>query len=106
MAAVTISEMLAAEAAAKSNGWTEEQLLNRAGERLGIAIGRFFPHPGTVVGYLGKGHNAGDTLVALRILRDEFGWDIEARLAFPIMECAPLTRQKWDETGIRLPLDR
>ena len=106
MSALTIAETLAIEAAAKANGWSEEQLLNLAGERLGRAIGRYFPKPGTVVGYLGKGHNAGDTLVALRILRDEFGWKIAARLAFPIDECAPLTRMKWDELGIRLPLDR
>jgi len=105
MGAVTISEMLAAEAAAKSNGWTEEQLLNLAGERLGLAIGRFFPHPGTVVGYLGKGHNAGDTLVALGILRDR-GWKIAVRSAFPIQNFAPLTLKKWDELGLRLPLDR
>jgi ADP-dependent NAD(P)H-hydrate dehydratase / NAD(P)H-hydrate epimerase len=106
MSALTIAETLASEAVAKANGWSEEQLLNLAGERLGRAIGRFFPRPGTVVGYLGKGHNAGDTLVALRILRDEFGWDIAARLAFPISECAPLTRMKWVESGISLPLDR
>jgi len=106
MGSVTISEMLAAESAAMANGWTEEQLLNLAGERLGRAIGLYFIHPGTVVGYLGKGHNAGDTLVALRILRDEFGWKSVTRNAFPIEDCAPLTQRKWDELGIRLPLDR
>jgi NAD(P)H-hydrate epimerase len=42
--------------------------------------------------------------VALRILRDKFGWDIAARSAFPLSECAPLTRKKWDETGIAHPL--
>ena len=106
MSALTLAETLASEAAAKANGWSEEQLLNLAGERLGRAIGRFFPKIGTVIGYLGKGHNAGDALVALRILRDEFGWKIAARLAFPITECAPLTRKKWDEVGILVPLDR
>lgn len=106
MSALTIAETLASEEMAKANGWSEEQLLNLAGERLGRAIGRFFPKAGTAVGYLGKGHNAGDTLVALRILRDDFGWNIGTRLAFPITECAPLTRLKWDETGIRQPLDR
>ncbi len=105
MSALTIAETLASEAAAKANKWSEEQLLNLAGERLGRSIGRFYPEPGTVVGYLGKGHNAGDTLVALRILRDEFGWRIAARLAFPITECAPLTRQKWAEAGIPLALE-
>jgi NAD(P)H-hydrate epimerase len=43
--------------------------------------------------------------VALRILRDKFGWDIAARSAFPLSECAPLTRKKWDETGIAHPLE-
>ena len=65
MAAVSLSGMLAAEAAALAAGWTEEQLLDLAGERLGRAIGRFFPVPGTLVAYLGKGHNAGDAMVAL-----------------------------------------
>ncbi len=106
MSALTIAETLAGEERARSNGWSEERLIDLAGERLGRAIGRFFPKSGTVVGYLGKGHNAGDTLVALRILRDEFGWTIAARIAFPLSDCAPLTRKKWDETGIERPLDR
>lgn len=106
MGAVTIAETLAIEASAIANGWSEEQLLNAAGEKLGFAIARYFPHPGTVVGYLGKGHNAGDTLVALRILRDQFGWKISTRNAYPIREWAPLTAKKWDELGIRHPLDR
>ena len=106
MAAVTISEMLALEANALSRGWTEERLLDLAGERLGRAIGRFFPEPGTVVGYLGKGHNAGDTLVALKILREVFGWRIGTRNAFPIEQCAPLTRRKWSELGNHPPLDQ
>jgi NAD(P)H-hydrate epimerase len=87
--------MRAAEAAAIAAGWSEEQLLDLAGKRLGHAIGRFFPQAGTAAGYLGKGHNAGDTLVALRVLRDEFGWKIAVRPGFPIEECAPLTRKKW-----------
>lgn len=106
MGTVKIEEALATEASAIANGWSQEQLLNLAGERLGQAIGRYFPHSKTVVGYLGKGHNAGDTLVALRILRDQFGWKVATRLAYPIGECAPLTQKKWDELGIRRPLDR
>ena len=106
MGAVTIAEALAIEASAVKNGWTEEQLLNLAGERLGRAIGRFFSHPGTIIGYLGKGHNAGDALVALRILRDQFGWKVATRHAYPMTECAPLTQKKWAELGIRLPIDR
>ncbi|MGL4400604.1 MAG: NAD(P)H-hydrate dehydratase [Luteolibacter sp.] len=104
MSAFTIAETLAGEQRAISDGWSEERLLDLAGEHLGRAIGRFFPKPGTVIGYLGKGHNAGDALVAMRILRDEFGWNIAARVAFPLSECAPLTRKKWDEIGIVQPL--
>ncbi len=105
MAAVTIAETLAIEATAIANGWTEEQLLDLAGARLGRAIGRHFPHPGNAIGYLGKGHNAGDTLVALRILRDEFGWKIATRNAYAIEDYAPLTRKKWTGLDIRGPLE-
>jgi len=105
MGAVTISEMLAAEANAISHGWTEERLMNLAGERLGTAIARFLPRPGTVVGYLGKGHNAGDTLVALKILRDRFNWKIAVRNAFPIAELAPLTQKTWLALNHPAPLD-
>ncbi|MBC8127408.1 MAG: NAD(P)H-hydrate dehydratase [Gloeobacteraceae cyanobacterium ES-bin-144] len=95
MAAVSVCEMRLAENSAIANGWSEEQLLDLAGIRLGHAIGRFYPNAGTVIGYLGKGHNAGDTLVALRILRDLYGWEIAIRNAFAIEDCAPLTQQKW-----------
>jgi NAD(P)H-hydrate epimerase len=106
MAAVTITEALAIEATAIANGWTEEQLLNLAGERLGRAIAGYFPRPGSIVAYLGKGHNAGDALVALRVLRDQFGWKISTRNAYPIGECASLTRKKWAELAIPLALDQ
>jgi ADP-dependent NAD(P)H-hydrate dehydratase / NAD(P)H-hydrate epimerase len=104
MPAVTVSGMLAVEASAIVNGWTEERLLDLAGERLGLALGRYFPHPGTVIAYLGKGHNAGDALVALRILRDRLGWKIATRHAYPIELCAPLTCKKWLELGLESPL--
>jgi NAD(P)H-hydrate epimerase len=80
-------------------------LLELAGNRLGHAIGRYFSHPGMVVGYLGKGHNAGDALVALKVLRDEYGWRIATRNAFELAECAPLTQEKWCELGLPSPLD-
>lgn len=106
MSAVTLAQTRTLEAEAKANGWSEEQLLNLAGGRLGRAIARHFPHPGTVIGYLGKGHNAADTLVALKILRDEFGWKIATRFAFPRVDLAPLTRQKWEELASDPPLER
>lgn len=103
MAAVTVAEMLAAETAAKQAGWSEERLLEVAGTRLGRAIGRFFPTPGTAVAYLGKGHNAGDALVALAVLRDEFGWRIGTRQGFPMDEMAPLCRVMRDRHAIPPP---
>ncbi len=99
MGTVTIAGMRDAEAAAMAAGWTEEGLLDLAGRRLGNALGVFFPKPGTAVGYLGKGHNAGDALVALRVLRDRFGWEIALRCACPIDGWAPLTRKKRQELG-------
>lgn len=99
MKAVTSEEMRRAESTAIAAGWTEGALLRMAGKRLGWAIGRFFPNPGTAVAYLGKGHNAGDVVVALGVLQHEFGWNIAARCAFPQSEWAPLLREVWEEAG-------
>ena len=99
MKAVTAEEMRRAEDMAMSHGWTEGNLLRLAGRRLGWAIGRFFPMAGTAVAYLGKGHNAGDAVVALGVLRDHFGWKIAARPAFPESQWAPLLRDVWQEAA-------
>ena len=104
--AVTPDETAASEAAALAKGWTEDQLLDVAGGNLGNAIARFFRTPGTAIGYLGKGHNAADTLVALRILRDQFGWKIAVRAAFSTSDFAPLTLKKWQELGLKQALDQ
>lgn len=93
MLAVTVDQMIAAEKAAIHNGCTEAELMLHAGTALGHAIGRQFPQPGTAVGYLGKGHNAGDTLIALRILQDHYKWNVFYRNAFPIDQCAALVQQ-------------
>ncbi len=90
--AVTISEMLQAEADALAAGWTEERLLLEAGQSLGRSIHQHFPTAGTAIAYLGKGHNAGDALVALNLLRDEYGWNVGYRPGFPIEDCAPLVQ--------------
>jgi ADP-dependent NAD(P)H-hydrate dehydratase / NAD(P)H-hydrate epimerase len=103
MSAITAAAMRGLEQAAMARGWSEESLMDLAGRRLASAIAAFFPVPGHIVAYLGKGHNAGDALVALRWLRDGFGWTISARSAFAIEETAPLTRRKWSEVE---PLSR
>lgn len=94
--AVTTAEMRTMEeTAARHGGWTEERLLELAGQRLGQSLADHFPTPGTVIGYLGKGHNAGDALVALRVLAQRHGWQVLVRPAWPADACAPLTRAVW-----------
>lgn len=99
MRAVTVSQMVAAEQRAIANGWTEGSLLECAGTSLGHAIARQFPQPGTAVAFLGKGHNAGDALIALRILHERYGWTIHHRSAFPLPECAPLLQVQAGRLG-------
>lgn len=99
MSAVTSSEMRKLEEEAMAAGWTEERLMECAGEHLAHAIARFFPCPGTIIAYLGKGHNAGDALVALRFLRDRFHWEIAIRKALPTERWSPLTQVKLLELG-------
>ncbi len=100
MKAVTSEEMRRAERNALADGGTEGVLLRRAGQRLGWAVGRFFPEAGTAVGYLGKGHNAGDVVVALGVLRDEFCWNVAVRCAFPESEWVPLLHEVWGESAL------
>jgi NAD(P)H-hydrate epimerase len=99
MPAVTADEMRDLERAAMAAGWSEERLMDLAGRRLALAVAGFFPQPGHLVGYLGKGHNAGDVLVALPILRDRFGWEVSVRCAGPPESLAPLTARKWRQAG-------
>ncbi|MDP4721057.1 MAG: NAD(P)H-hydrate epimerase, partial [Akkermansiaceae bacterium] len=97
MAAVSVAEMRRIEADAMRAGVSEAQLMNMAGVALGRAMGLMFPEVGRAVAFLGKGHNAGDALIALRVLRDEFGWETGVRAAFPQEEWAELTLAQWDE---------
>jgi ADP-dependent NAD(P)H-hydrate dehydratase / NAD(P)H-hydrate epimerase len=103
MGVVSIRGALDLEAKAFENGWTGESLLDSAGEALGHSVGRHFPHPGTAVGYLGKGHNAGDALVALKILRDSYGWHIATRHAFSLDAFGPVPLAKWHQLGLTSP---
>src|SRR5260370_33802039 len=65
----------------------------RAG--VAAAIAKFFPHSGKCIVFSGKGHNAGDALVAAECLRER-GWKIEVRLAFKESDCSELMRKKLD----------
>jgi NAD(P)H-hydrate epimerase len=82
--------MKAAEEAAFSRGETPEGLMDIAGEGIARCIRQFFPKPGTLLVFCGKGHNGGDALVAARHLRS-LGWRVQVRCTFSPDELAPLT---------------
>nr|MCU0781688.1 hypothetical protein [Akkermansiaceae bacterium] len=105
MKALTTEEMRGLERRAAGNGWPEDRLLAEAGKRLARSLAEFFRRPGTVVGYLGKGHNAGDALVAMDTLAREHGWRVILRPGFPPEACAPLTRAVWSESDLPAPVD-
>ena len=88
--------MRAAEEAAFARGITAETLMEEAGKRIARAIAKFFPRTGRCIAFAGKGHNAGDALVAARWLA-EAGWELETRLMFPEQELSGLTSRKFRE---------
>src|SRR6266516_1668510 len=85
--------MRAAEEAAFASGVKVEALMDKAGAGVARAITKFFPYPGACIVYAGKGHNAGDALVAAECLRRR-AWKIEIRLAFKECDCSELMRKK------------
>ena len=93
MKAVTTKQMREIEGNAFSRGVIEENLVEQSGAGIAATVRKFFPRPGLLVGFIGKGHNGADALVAMRHLQ-ELGWRIELRLAFPEVEWAVLTRKK------------
>jgi hydroxyethylthiazole kinase-like uncharacterized protein yjeF len=87
--------MRGAEKAAFARGVEVEALMDQAGAGIARAVTKFFPSPGTCIVFAGKGHNAGDALVAAQCLR-RGGWRIEIRLAFKENDCSELMRKKID----------
>jgi len=102
MKALTVREMRSLEEEALAGPWTESILMQAAGGRLGDSISRISSKPGTIVAYLGKGHNAGDAFVALRTLSMFHGWRIMMRCAHPRDQWAPLMA----ENHVLLETDR
>ncbi len=94
MASVSVAEMRAIERGAMDSGVSEGELMARAGEALGNALGHAFPETGMAVAFIGKGHNAGDALIALRVLGESFGWRVAVRAAYPVEEWAALTKEQ------------
>jgi len=79
-----------------------EALMNQAGAGVAQAVAKFSSKPGKCIVFAGKGHNAGDALVAAERLR-RLGWEIEVRLAFKLEDCSELMRKKLEELRRRPP---
>ena len=91
----TSTQMRETEEAAFAHGVEVEALMDQAGAGIARAIAKFFPRPEKCIVFAGKGHNAGDALVAAECLRQR-GWKIEVRLAFKESDCSELMRKKLD----------
>src|SRR5437667_5322994 len=91
-----------AEKAAFARGVEVEALMDQAGAGVARAVRKFFPSPGTCIVFAGKGHNAGDALVAAQCLQRS-GWKIEVRLAFKESDCSGLMRKKLESLRNRPP---
>ena len=91
----TSTQMRETEEAAFARGVEIEALMDQAGAGVAQAIAKFFPYPGKCIVFSGKGHNAGDALVAAECFRRR-GWKIEVRLAFKESDCSELMRKKLD----------
>jgi hydroxyethylthiazole kinase-like uncharacterized protein yjeF len=102
MPILTSAQIRAAEEAAFARGVQVEALMDRAGDGVAQAVTKFFPKPGTCLVFAGKGHNAGDALVAAEHLR-RLRWKIEIRLAFKQEECSELMRKKLGNLRRRPP---
>jgi len=90
--------MLQIEQHTIARGVPADLLMESAGAKLARCAVQFFPRPGLVVCYAGKGHNAGDAFVAARHLA-EAGWRVLVRSPFKKTELATLTRDKLDLLG-------
>lgn len=89
-------EMLCLERDTIARGIPAEFLMEAAGAKLARCVAQFFPKPGLVVCYAGKGHNAGDSFVAARHLAAQ-GWRVLVRSPFKASEFAALTREKFGQ---------
>ena len=65
------------------------------GQGIAREVQRLFPHPGTLILYLGSGNNGGDALVAGRELQRQ-GWKVLARLSCPPEKLKPLPHEHLD----------
>lgn len=100
MPSVTVKQMREIEQRVMLSGISEAELMEQAGMALGRAIGSQFQGIRMAVAYIGKGHNGGDALIALKVLKDEFGWKIGVRSKIPMEDWAFLTRRQWADLDL------
>jgi hydroxyethylthiazole kinase-like uncharacterized protein yjeF len=93
---VTCAEMKSAEEAAFARGVQAEDLMEEAGRGIAEIVRQFHRVPGICSVFCGKGHNAGDGLVAARYLAG-WGWSIDLQFAYPEAMLSPLTAKKLKE---------
>ena len=95
---VTCSQMQQLEEAAFARGVSAADLMEEAGRGIAAVVRQFFPKPGLLVLYLGRGNNAGDALVAARELRKS-GWKLVARTVSDPAAMKPLPLDHWRSLG-------
>ncbi|QQY09016.1 MAG: NAD(P)H-hydrate dehydratase [Candidatus Xiphinematobacter sp.] len=79
---VSDSEMRASEETAFAQGVKVEALMEIVGAAVAKIVNQFYPNPGQLIVFGGKGNNTGDALVAARLLVNR-GWHVQFRCAFP-----------------------
>jgi hydroxyethylthiazole kinase-like uncharacterized protein yjeF len=98
---LTVTQVQEAEERLFATGVEAEPLMDRAGAGVARAVDEFFPDRGSVIAFVGPGHNGGDALVAARHLAG-MGWGIELRLVGR-ERFRPLTEKKLSEVGEAQP---
>jgi hydroxyethylthiazole kinase-like uncharacterized protein yjeF len=93
---VSCEEMKTAEEAAFARGVQAEDLMEEAGRGIAEIVRQFHRMPGICSVFCGKGHNAGDGLVAARYLAGS-GWSIDIQFACPEAMLSALTAKKLKE---------
>jgi hydroxyethylthiazole kinase-like uncharacterized protein yjeF len=92
---LTREQMQLVEQQTFARGISAEVLMEGVGAKLARFVTQFFPRPGLLLVYAGKGHNAGDAFVAARHL-SSLGWRVLIRTPHAREELTTLSREKFD----------
>ncbi|MCX7713056.1 MAG: NAD(P)H-hydrate dehydratase [Chthoniobacterales bacterium] len=94
-------ETIRAEQAAFTAGASASEMMQRAALGVANVIRQFFPKPGNLLVFCGKGNNAGDAIATARYLCS-MGWRAELRFAYPVEQLNSLARLEY-ETFLATP---